>query len=148
SDRKVALALTPPLVLLAVDANPDRLVLHDRTATAAPGWNEARVPAGVAATQRDQNILWREPAGDISSFDQPMGVRAVLLFVFAGAVLTHTSHALDRALSMHEEVGLRLLTAPASVGENAHVLRREDHHALAKRDATIARHGVSDRAQH
>src|SRR5690349_19788098 len=85
---------------------------------------------------------------DIPSFGQPVGVRAMLFFVFAGPVLTDTLHPLDRALRVHEQVGLRVLAAPASVGDNAHMLRRKDHYALAKRDATVVRHGISDRAQH
>ena len=122
-------------------------VLHDRAAAAAPRRNEARMAAGIAAAHGDQDVVGREAAMHEARLGERMRAVAVLRVVLAVAVLADALHALDRALGVAEQEVLRLLARPAGGGDDLHVLGRQDHHALAERDAAVVGHGVGDRAQ-
>src|ERR1700722_16147267 len=108
-------------------------VLHERAAAAAPRGDEARMAAGIAAAHGDQDIVGPHAAMEEALLGELGRVRAVLRVVLAVAELAHALHALDRALGLGEEIILRLLARPACRGNDAHVLRRQDHHALPER---------------
>ena len=122
-------------------------MLHDRTAAAAPRRKKARMAAGVAAAQRDQDVVGPRPRCMKPLLGERMGALAVLGVVLAVAELADALHALDRALGLGEQEVLHLSARPAGIGHDLHVLGRQDHHALAERDAAIVGHGVGHRAQ-
>src|SRR5215468_9333782 len=103
--------------------------------------------AGVAAAHGDQDVVGRKSAMHETSFGERMRALAVLPVVLALAVLADLLHALDAAPGVAEQEVLRLLARPAGGRDDVHVFRRQDHYALAERDAAVVGHGVGDRAQ-
>src|SRR5262249_40220303 len=99
---------------------------------------------GIPTTHRDQNILRPKASLELARFNNRMRGTVVLLVVFAVAVFADVPHSLDGPLGPRKEVRLSILAAPACVGNDTHMLRRDDHDALPQCDASVIRHRIGD----
>jgi hypothetical protein len=81
---------------------------------------------------------------ELAWFSKRMRGAVVLLVVCALAVFADIPHSLDRPLGPRKEIRLSILAAPARIGNDTHMLRREDHDALTQCDAAVIRHRIGD----
>jgi hypothetical protein len=106
------------------------------------------MPAGIAATHRDENIVGTHATMHEAGRDKAMGASRVLLIVFAVTVLSDAPHAIDRSLGLSEQEILGSFSAPARVSDDLHVLGSEDDNALPKCDASIIGHRICNCAEY
>src|SRR4051794_3387369 len=100
--------------------------------------------AGIPAAHRNQGILRAQTAMELPRLDKWMRIAVVLFVVLAVAVFSDFPHPLDRSLGPGKQKRLGIRPAPSGAGNDAHMLWREDHNALAQGDAAVIGHRVGN----
>ena len=103
------------------------------------------MPAGIATTNDEQNVVRCQAAVQLALFDQFVRTTIGVLFVvFALSVLADRFHTVDCTISLLEEIFLHVSAAPAGACDRAYVFRRHDDGGLAERNTAVIGHCVRD----
>ena len=103
------------------------------------------MPAGIATTNDEQNVVRCQAAVQLALFDQCVRTTIGVLFVvLALSVLADRFHTVDCTISLLEEISLHVTAAPAGTRDHAYVFRRHDDGGLAERNTAVIGHCVRD----